>query len=438
MGGKRRTSSVLVPLESARMNNLEKLHFIVEMMKEMSMQTDPQVMRSAYTQRVHKLIPVDGSLSLSRRDLHQPQYRITRYTGWNKDINPWTEKDRLPLMEGGILSELIYSDHPRLIDDLRIEKDDPALPYLEGMKSLAAVPLYDQGEGLNMVVLLRKEESAFDAESFPQLVWMSNLYGRATKSLVLSEELRAAYEEMEYEMKVVADIQRSLLPSPPPIIPNLSVAAHYQTSRQAGGDYYDFFPLANQRWGMIIADVSGHGTPAAVVMAVTHALAHTYCSEKDRPGAMLSYLNRELFRLHTSRYDSFVTAFHAIYDPEKRQLIYASAGHNPPRLKRCEDGSLELLDKVGGLPLGVLPEQNYPEAVHQLVTGDQLVLYTDGITEAMNLSGQMFGLARLDQVLENCAVGAPHLLRSILDAIDDFTEGRTAEDDRTVLILKVS
>ncbi len=104
---------------------------------------------------------------------------------------------------------------------------------------------------------------------------MSNLFGRATHNLVLSDQLKVAYEAVDYEMKVVADIQRSLLPMQMPSIPTLSLAAHYQTSHRAGGDYYDFFPLPDGKWGILIADVSGHGTPAAVLMAVTHSLAHT-------------------------------------------------------------------------------------------------------------------------------------------------------------------
>src|SRR5207253_1299364 len=103
-------------------------------------------------------------------------------------------------------------------------------------------------------------------------VWLSNLFGRATHNLVLAEELRQAYEAVDRELVAVADIQRSLLPAKLPKIPTMDLAAHYQTSRRAGGDYYDFFPLAEGKWGIIVADVSGHGTPAAVLMAITHCI----------------------------------------------------------------------------------------------------------------------------------------------------------------------
>jgi sigma-B regulation protein RsbU (phosphoserine phosphatase) len=218
----------------------------------------------------------------------------------------------------------------------------------------------------------------------------------------------------------------------------MALAAYYQTSHRAGGDYYDFFPLGDGRWGLFIADVSGHGTPAAVLMAVTHTLAHSYCGPGDPPGRLLEYVNQHLSARYTGPSDSFVTAFYGIYNPADRSLNYACAGHNPPRLKRCVDGSLALLDKVHDLPLGINPTEKYSSTTYHLVPGDQLVLYTDGITEAYNPKGELFGLGRMDKLLENCSVTASDLLKSVLAAVDEFTEGRPADDDRTVLVAKIS
>ena len=245
----------------------ERLAFIVETMRDMSRQTDPQAMVRAYGTRMRQLMQTDRTVSLSRRDLPPRQYRITRSSLWKEEVNPWKNKELLPVLEGGLLGELIYGDEPRVIDEIQIAPDDPAAEYFAGMRSLIAVPNYDQGVALNMVVLMRKEPAAFQREQFPMWVWMSNLFGRATHNLVLSEELKRAYEAVDYELKVVADIQRSLLPKELPRIPNLSLAAHYQTSRRAGGDYYDFLPLDAHRVGVLIADVSGKGTSAALYMA---------------------------------------------------------------------------------------------------------------------------------------------------------------------------
>jgi phosphoserine phosphatase RsbU/P len=416
----------------------ERLDLIVETMKEMSRQTDPQEMSRAYGKRMETLRPTDRRVSLSRRGLKYPWYRVTRCTLWKEDINPWKEVDRLPLLKGGLFAELIYGDEPRHFDDLRLADDDPAAEYVVGMQSMLAIPMYDQGVALNMVLVMRREPSAFPPEQFPEIVWLSNLFGRATHNLVLSEQLKAAYEAVDYEMKVVADIQRSLLPKKMPDIPTMSLAAYYQASHRAGGDYYDFFPLPDGKWGILIADVSGHGTPAAVLMAITHSLAHSYPGTPMPPGRMLEYVNHHLTARYTVESDTFVTAFYGVYDPGRRELTYASAGHNPPRLKRCLDGTLDLLNGATALPLGIAPKQTYREQTHRLLPGDELVLYTDGITEAHNDKGEMFGLARLDKVLENCAIGASDLLESVLAALKEFTGNEPIHDDRTILVVKIS
>jgi sigma-B regulation protein RsbU (phosphoserine phosphatase) len=416
----------------------ERLDLIVETMKEMSRQTDPQEMSRAYGKRMRTLRPTDRSVSISRRDLKSPWFRVTRCSLWKEEINPWKERDRLPLLRGGLFAELLYGDEPRLFEDVQVDEDDPAAEYLDGMRSLLAIPMYDRGVALNMVLLMKREAGDFSPEQFPEIVWMANLFGRATHNLVLSGQLKSAYEAVDYEMKVVADIQRSLLPKRMPDIPTMALAAHYQTSHRAGGDYYDFFPLPDGKWGLLIADVSGHGTPAAVLMAVTHSLAHSYPGPATPPGRMLEHVNRHLTARYTAESDTFVTAFYGVYDPADRSLTYASAGHNPPRLKRCVDGTLALLDGATGLPLGISPVEKYRETTCRLVPGDQLVLYTDGITEANNEQGEMFGLSRLDKVLENCAVGASDLLQSVLNALREFTGDEPAHDDQTLLVAKIS
>lgn len=408
------------------------------MMREMSLQTDPQEMVRNYASRLRQMVQGDRFLSLSRRDLPAPKFRITRSSLWEHEVNPWTEKHRLPVLEGGILGDLIYGDQPRIIQDLIVPPDDPAHTYLEGQRSLMAIPNYDRGIALNMTVRMSTEPYAFDPETFPEHVWMSNLFGRATHNLVLSAELKQAYEMVDRELKHVADIQRSLLPKEIPSIPTMGLAAHYQTSQWAGGDYYDFFELPNGQWGLMIADVSGHGTPAAVLMAITHSIAHSSPTPPAAPGALLSHVNNVLSTRYTVDSGTFVTAFYGIYDPARRTLTYACAGHNPPRLKRCEDGSIASLEGSSNLPLGLFPGLVFEETVQELIPGDQIIFYTDGVTEATSPSGAMFGMERLDEVLENCHLTADGLIAEVLRALDDFTAGQPAADDRTLLVAKIS
>src|SRR4029077_16157250 len=195
---------------------------------------------------------------------------------------------------------------------------DPAAEYLAGHCSLMAIPLFDQGVALNMVILLRKEPAAFPKEELAQLVWLSNLFGRATSNLVLSDELQRAYQALDRELKAVGEMQRSLLPAPFPTIPTLDLATPHQPSQRAGVDYYDSFPLPAGKWGIFIADVSGHGTPAAVLMAVTHCIAPTHPGPAVPPAQVLAYLNHHLTARYVNQNGMFVTAFYGIYDPATR------------------------------------------------------------------------------------------------------------------------
>ena len=226
----------------------DRLDVIVDLMRDMSRHTDPQEMVRSYGEKIQQLMTIDRRLSISRRGLDAPHYRVTRSTTWSEEINPWTEKDRLPLFQGGLLGRLIHGDDPVLIHDLELDADEPAREFLEGHRSLLAVPMYDQGEALNMVILLQRESHAFDHEQIPDLVWRSNLFGRATNNLVLKEELRRAYRSLDLEMKAVGEIQRSLLPIKLPNIPTLDLASHYQPAQRAGGDYYDFFRRRQRTW----------------------------------------------------------------------------------------------------------------------------------------------------------------------------------------------
>jgi sigma-B regulation protein RsbU (phosphoserine phosphatase) len=415
----------------------EQLAAIVAMMREMSQQSDPEGMVRAYGSHIRKLMPFDRFLALSRRGLEHPRYRITRSSTWTEPVNPWKEPHKLPLLEGGLLAELIYGDWPRAIDELEIDPADPAAAYLEGMRSLVALPNYEGGVALNMTVALGAQPGYFDPAILPEWVWMSNLFGRATNSLVLKEQVREAYEIVDRELRAVADMQRALLPSVLPAIPRLGLAAHYQTSQWAGGDYYDIFALPDGRWGLWIADVSGHGTPAAVMMAITHAVAHGYPGPPDPPDVFLAHINRTLVERYTAHTEAFVTAFYGIFDPGRRTLTYACAGHNPPRLKRCGDDTILSLDGTAGLPLGLFPDSQYTAVEFRLWPGDQIVFYTDGVTDATDPSGRMFGLERLDEVLEHCREDADDLIAAVLAALKDFTRDHPAEDDRTLLVARV-
>ena len=412
----------------------ERLDHIMETMRTISRHEDPQEMVATYGLRMSDLAPSDRHLSVSRRGVKPPGYLIARDSDRKEQWNPWHDRDQLPRLEGGILGQMIYGNEPVYLNDFRVAEDDPAAHILRDYRCLAAIPVFDDGQALNMVVFLSHEPDALDPNLMPQMAWTANLFGRATNSLVLKNQAKAAHDALDREMKTIAEIQRSLLPERLPEIPTLELAAYYSPAARAGGDYYDFLKLADGKWAMIIADVAGHGSPAAVLMAVTHTLAHTPPTSCTDAAGLVDYINARITGKYTEESGTFVTAFVAVYDPATRKLTYSSAGHNPPRVKRCSDGSMFELDGAGGIPLGIQKDWKYEQTTIQLESGDQMILYTDGITESRNPAGDMFTEEGLDSVLTHCGIDAQALIGEVLDKLNAFTHNAEPLDDRTLVV----
>jgi sigma-B regulation protein RsbU (phosphoserine phosphatase) len=418
----------------------DELAIIDRTMKAISSITDPEQLVDVYWRSIGDLIQVGDYVALSRRHVDPPFYLITRSSRFTEHHNPWTQRQRLPKLSGGLLGEIAYSNRPVIIDDLpsSLQHDDPGIFYLQGFQSLVALPVYDHGEGLNVTVMLMPPGREFEPARIPMMHWQAGLFGRGTTNLVLRNQLGEALATLDAELQVVGDIQRSLLPRQLPAIAGFELAAHYLTSARAGGDYYDFFPLPGGSWGLFIADVSGHGTPAAVLMAVTHAIAHAQPGTHAPPAALLDYLNSQLAGAYTGE-GTFVTAFYAILDPSSRTLTYSRAGHNPPRLVR--GGRVLALDENGALPLGIVASQTYSQSVLSLERDDHLLLYTDGITEAMAPQSQsrpreLFGVERLDRVLlEQAGLSAQRCVDGVRSRVADFS-GNVSKDDQTLIAVR--
>ncbi len=413
-----------------------KLGLVDRLMREVSRQTDPQEMVRAYAAGVRELFHTDQTISVSRRDLDPPWYRITRSRRFTKEVNPWEQKHELPMLMGGLLGEWFYNDRPEFIEHFEVDESDPAYFHLRDMHAAFVLPQYDQGVPMNMTTLLWADASAVNVDELPNALWQGNLFGRTTNTLVLRKELSSAYESLDRELQVVGAMQRSLLPQELPEIPGVTLAAEYRTSQRAGGDLYDLFPMADGSWGMFIADVSGHGTPAAVIMAITHALAHAHPGPPDPPQRLMTFLNQRLSADYTSRTPAFVTAFYGVYDPRTRMLKYTNAGHPPARLVRA--GRVRALEEARGLPLGIDEHEQYSEAEVKLEPRDLLMLFTDGISEAFNMSSKLFGFERLDRALADRHDSARDSIEGMLEAVEQWAGGRPAADDQTMLTMHVT
>ncbi len=424
--------------DSTSRNTRARLAVSVELMRELSRYADPDELYRVFSTRLNQLYPTSRQLTVSRRGLDRPQFRVQRFNLWKDAVNPYRQPEKLPLYTGGLIGEMIFEDQPRVIDDLTLHNGDPAREFFEGQRSLLAIPIFDGGTATTMVIVSREDPASFSRGQIPELVWLYNLFARAAQSLELSQRLQEANDAAEYELRTIAELQQSLLPIGVPHVPGLDVAVHYRTANRAGGDYYDFFPLPDGRLGVLLADVSGHGTPAAVLMSITHSLTHARPDVPEHPGEFLAYLNEHLAKRYTLTTGTFVTAVYAVFDPHAGTVTYANAGHDPLRARLAPNAQFAPLDQIRRLPLGVTHRTHgpYPEQVVELRAGDAVTVFTDGITEAMNPAGEAYGVGRLDDALATGGDDAGRSVASLVSNMEHFLGSASAEDDRTLVLVR--
>jgi sigma-B regulation protein RsbU (phosphoserine phosphatase) len=249
----------------------------------------------------------------------------------------------------------------------------------------------------------------------------------------LKREVENQKNQLEHELQVVSEVQRKLLPKKLPEIKGFKLAAHYETSRYAGGDYYDIIELPGNRWGILIADAEGHSAPAAVLMAMTCALFRAYPDSPDDPAVVLRYLNEHLCKVAEP---SFMTALFAVYDAARKTVQIARAGQPLPMIYRASENKAFELDCPGVYPLGIEPyDIEIPTTEVALSPGDRFLVYTDGLSERFDPEGNSYGEERLLKPLaaENPA-GPRDVVAAIMADVDRFAGDRPADDDQALLL----
>lgn len=430
--------AVNTPLEIPAEQDLDLL---VEMLRDASQSPDARQVLASFVKRLWTVNPIDALVSLSIRSMPEGHYKITRsirreeldLTSKNIRLpDPWTDWDTLPSHRQGFLADLIRGGRPQMFHHLKLG-DDPVIgERLGDMRSAVATPLFDAGEPLNWNLQLKKDPRGFSENDLSAHVLQANLIGSITRNLIAVQREASLKKKLQHQLDELASVQRALLPTTLPNIPGLRIAASYLTSDQAGGDYYDFVELPGGQWGMLIADVAGHGAAAAAVMAMLHAIVHSYQGEHSLEG-IVSYTNRQLFE--SSIEGRFATAVFGYYDPATSVYSYVRAGHNPPKLKAA-NGQLRDLDGAATLPLGVLETLDFKSECVKLSPGDTLVFYTDGITEAFSPHKELFGIERLDRALQACDCQPEHIIESVHREIHEHTRRLDRDDDQTLVILQ--
>jgi len=245
--------------------------------------------------------------------------------------------------------------------------------------------------------------------------------------------LEAAQAQLKAELEVARSLQLAILPSAFPARAGCDAAARMIPATTMGGDFYDYIELPGGSIGLVIADVSGHGVPAAFFMAVARTNLRELAARHADPAECLACTNDALCAQNPL--DLFVTVFYCILDPKTGVLHYANGGHNPPYIRRVA-GPIEALDGPGGLVLGAMPGASYATHTVQLLGGDRLVLYTDGVTEAFNPAAELYGASRLVDEVRVHGGGTPRaLVERICQSVNTFADGAPQSDDITLTVL---
>ena len=252
------------------------------------------------------------------------------------------------------------------------------------------------------------------------------------------QQERIERERIEQELRVARSIQQASLPKEVPQLEGWQINPYYQPAREVGGDFYEFFELDDGRVGFAVGDATGKGVPAAFVMSATCALLGGVATASgSSPGEVLARVNEAV--LARIPPNMFVTCFYAILDPKSGRLVYANAGHNLPCCRRDDEHAAATDLSARGMPLGLMPGMSYEEQETILAPGEGVLFYTDGLIEAHNPQGEMFGTPRLRGLLSEYPEGGRLLSATLMEELRRFTgQEWEQEDDITLLTLRRS
>lgn len=260
-----------------------------------------------------------------------------------------------------------------------------------------------------------------------------------TRCVCLAHLSTEQTQELERELEHAQIVQRQLLPQKPRDIPGLEVAAFSRPAQFVGGDYFDYFEYQDGTNGVAVADVAGHGVSASLLMASVQTLLRSLAPVSSSPLEVMRQIHH-LYQ-HNIRFTTFVTLFLGAFDLDSRTFFYCNAGHNPPMLIRKtasdEEGKVEWLMPTGPA-VGLVEDAEYLEKKVKLLPGDLLVMYTDGVPEAINLASEEFGMERFaDLIHENSDLPVSQIIHNIRHVLGEFTNGQPLADDTTIVIYRV-
>jgi serine phosphatase RsbU (regulator of sigma subunit)/anti-sigma regulatory factor (Ser/Thr protein kinase) len=329
----------------------------------------------------------------------------------------------------------LITTSPGLIELDKHNIDSPTLDRLRADGVKLVLPLVSQGDLVGLLNLgSRLSEQEYSSDDFRLL---NNLATQASPALRVAQLARQQQleaqerERIAYELQVARLIQETLLPKEIPSLPGWYLDVHWQPAREVGGDFYDFIPLTENRMGILVADVTDKGIPAAMVMATSRSLLRETAERLIEPGKVLAYANDVLHSEIPPK--MFVTCLYLVLNPESGEILFSNAGHNPPYL-HSQGRVSELI--ATGMPLGLMPAMDYEQHQAAIKPGETLMLSSDGLVEAHNPDYDMFGFPRVQELVRNYR-GGEGLIAHLMQNLGAFVgETYEQEDDITILTIE--
>jgi phosphoserine phosphatase RsbU/P len=333
-------------------------------------------------------------------------------------------------MGEGIIGHVAVSGEPVISPDART---DPRYVNARAeTRSEMVAPIISNDEVIGVFDLESDRLNAYDEDDLQVLLLLASQVAIIIEKVMLHEQL-IEKKRLEGQLEVARQVQLELLPPRDPQLDGFDICAWNFSTEEVSGDYYDWVSIYEDQIGMVIADVSGKGVPAAILMAFLRAVLRAAIHIGYAPHISMSKVNYLLWE--SIERNQFVTAFYGVLDASNRTLAYTNAGHNPPLLMDA-DGTARFMER-GGLPLGMFKSTRYYEYYQAIEQGQILVLYTDGVTEATGQNGEEYGRDRLEEAVRaNRDLSARDLITAIQQDVLVWTEGRGATDDMTFFIVK--
>ncbi|PYX14248.1 MAG: serine/threonine protein phosphatase [Acidobacteria bacterium] len=339
-------------------------------------------------------------------------------------------KHDIPIGEG-VVGYAVQQKEVVLVSD--VTKDSHYILLNPETRSELAAPLIYKDKVIGVLDLEHTRRGFFTDDHKRTITTLAAQVAIAIENARLYEQIERQEKRLERDLALARELQFRLLPQAPPHLANLEVAAKFSPARAIGGDLYDFVDYSLSRFAMVIGDVSGKGAPAAIYAALVSGILRSHAPIEPGPAEMLSAVN---FSLGERRIEGqFVSIIFALWDDSNRTLQVANSGL--PRPLYCHDGKIEVIEATG-LPLGLFDDADYDEFTFHANPGDMFVFFSDGILDARNQAGDMFGRRRVEEIVaKSCEFSADWVVDSLFKAVAEHAAGVETFDDQTVVAIKV-